>query len=432
MGQPSEFAEFHAWATNEAAALLNSSAEGRSEAVVRELDTVRKALETAARSIAEVMTAPVQAAEIDGFVEHLTAQAGLDTMRTQLRERDATNRHFSELLKNARAELETVGQEVKSERARADAACADAAQMRAEFECTLDDLRREHAAVLGEQARTYTSLPLDGLLTVFHDFANATTITEVVATLVDGIAREFSRIALFEVRNGGLQCTRQVGFDFQRDVSKVVVPLLGDSLLTRCVKSGRLEGFFAGPHSDASTVIPFGGTPACALAIPIVVHNTTVVVIYADDSDGAGFSDGAPQARAKFAELLHHHALLVLVRICGEQTPQPQLTQTWQAAIESMAPVKARQSPPSEVRDLVFKLTDQLESDYTANAEVGRNRVECQQRLKERLERSRRLYADRVVRDDPNAANFLDEHLRAVARARNTTSFGRDLAALVS
>jgi hypothetical protein len=486
MGRPSsDFAELHAWAIDEAAALVTRSATARSDVILREFDAVRKAFEMAARSIESALAAaPTQASEeVDGFVERLTAHVGLDAIRTELQqrtaalqERDTANQRLKELLKAAQVELEGVRGELKSvrgeltaargeltaargevtavrgevtavrgeaesarseaevERARAESVRADAVQMATEFESTLDELRREHAAVIGEQAATYTSLPLDELLTVFNALAKATTVSEVLTALVNGIAREFSRVALFDVHGSGLKGTRQVGFDFQSDISKVVIPLSADSLLTRAVKSGRVEGFFAAPHSEPGSIIPFGGTPACALAIPIVVQRTTVAMIYADDSDRVEFAGGAPQLRAKFAELLQQHALLVLVRIWVDQASRTQVEQKWraEAAPKQQQAAKAEQRTRAELREFAIRLADQLETDYTADAEVGRNRLHCQQRLKVGLERSRRLYAQQIGQKDPSAAALLDEHLAAVARARSETSFGRDLAALLA
>lgn len=441
MGRPSDFAELHAWAADEAAALVTRFAGASSDTVRRELDTVRQAFESAARSIEAAFTTPAEATEeIGGFVERLTAHAGLDALSAQVQESLAENQRLTALLTAAqaeadaaRAELEAARSELKAERDRGEAARAEASQSRAEFESALDELRQEHATVVGEQAMTYTSLPLDELLTVFTALGSATTIPEVLTTLVNGIAHEFSRVALFDVHGNGLQGTQQVGFDVQSDISKVVIPLTADSVLTRAVKTGRLEAFFAGPHSDPGGIIPFGGTPSCALAIPIVVQGVTVGLIYADDSDRAEFTPGASQARAKFAELLQQHALLVLLRIWVEQAARTQVAREWRAEVAE--PKTAVTDKPittrTKLRHLALKLADQLEVAYRADAEIGRNRVRCQERLKEELERARRTYAQQVVPGDPGAAALFDDHLAAIARGRIETSFGKDLAALL-
>ncbi|MBI3048366.1 MAG: hypothetical protein HYY76_08630 [Acidobacteria bacterium] len=424
--------ELQEWATDEAAALVTRSAHARSDTILREVEAVRKAFESAARSIeAALKTPPPPSEEIGGFVERLTAHVGLDAIRTQLQERDAANRRLGELLTQTQAELEAARSELNAERVRAEAARVEAAQVQREFEAALDELRQEHVTVIGEQAVTWTSLPLDELLTVFHALGKATTIPEVLTTLVNGIAREFSRVALFDVHGSGLKGARQVGFDFPNDISKVVIPLSGDSLLARATKTGRLEAFFPGPHSDAAGLIPFGGVPACALAIPIIVQGMTVGVIYADDADRAEFTPGAAQARAKYAELLQRHTVLVLLRIWVEQAARAKAEREQPAPAEPKTAVRTDAGSRTGLRLLALRLADELEREYTAGAEVGRTRQQCQQRLAEGTERARQLYAARVPPGSSDAATLLEEHLATVARARSQTNFGRDLATLI-
>src|SRR6185369_142624 len=101
------------------------------------------------------------------------------------------------------------------------------------------------------------------------------------------------------------------------------VPMTGDSLLGRSVTSGRIESMFFDSNNDvAATGVPFGGSPLCAVALPITVRGTIVAVIYADDSDRLEFGSTSPQALIKFAELLLMYSLLVFVRIASEQSDQ--------------------------------------------------------------------------------------------------------------
>jgi hypothetical protein len=293
-----------------------------------------------------------------------------------------------------------------------------------------DELQLEQARALGAHARICASLPLDRLLSVFHELGKAQTSADALAALVDGLAREFSRVALFRVHGGGLECTRQTGFGAQSDISRLPIPLLGNSLFTRCVKTRRLEAYF-GAHIDSGAAVLFGGTPACALAMPVVFQGTVVGVVYADDSNAAECPDGTPQARAQFGELVYRHAMQMLIGLSAEQAshqPDTQVEWTIQPTVDEI---------PQALRDFALKLADELEREYKANAEIGRNRLVCQQRLREQIDRSRRLYAERILQSDgalegPMAANFLDQHLTAIARARRDTSFGRDLAALVA
>ena len=221
-------------------------------------------------------------------------------------------------LQETRAWNEALRAELQEARERVEAAEVELSQVSAQFERTLDELRHEHASTIREQALSCITLPLDELLTVFNALERSTTLAEALTSLFDGLVREFSRVALFAVRSGRLEGVQQSGFEFEQDISKVVIPLSTDTLLGRSVSSARIEGSLAGVGSG-STGMPFGGEPGCAVALPISIQGVVAAVIYADDSDRLEFASTAPQALVKFAELLLMHATLVLFRISAEQ-----------------------------------------------------------------------------------------------------------------
>jgi molecular chaperone GrpE (heat shock protein) len=222
---------------------------------------------------------------------------------------------------DTRAWNDALRSEAQEARERIEELELELSQASGQFERALDELRHEHASTIREQALSCITLPLDELLTVFNTLERATTLAEALTALFEGLGREFSRVALFAVRAGRLEGVQQSGFDFEYDISKVVVPLSSDSLLGRAVSSSRIEGSLAGV-ANGSTGMPFGGEPGCAVALPISIQGSVVAVIYADDSDRIEFASTAPQALVKFAELLLMHALLVLFRISAEQQHQ--------------------------------------------------------------------------------------------------------------
>jgi hypothetical protein len=236
------------------------------------------------------------------FVGVVGAQT--ETLRTELQETRAWN--------------EALRAELQETRERLDASEAELSQLSASFERTLDELRHENATTIREQALSCITLPLDELLTVFNGLERSTTLAEALTALFDGLGREFSRVALFAVRSGRLEGVQQSGFEFEQDISKVVIPLSTDTLIGRAVSSARIEGTLAGVGSG-STGMPFGGEPGCAVVLPISIQGVVAAVIYADDSDRMAFASAAPQALLKFAELLLMHSTLVLLRISAEQ-----------------------------------------------------------------------------------------------------------------
>jgi hypothetical protein len=443
---PSPEAELPTWVAHEAATLVDRLVGIRGQAAIRELEAVRKDFEAAALSIAAALATPLGAdTEIVAFREQCSTRAALDVSRARTAEREAVVERSNQALAAARAELDaartqlqaerdradracadaarvpdqhvalvaaqaeldTARAQLKAERDRADRACADAARLVNEFDGSVEELRMQHAAVIGQHAQSYPSLPLDQLLTVFASMRRAATSAEVLTSLVDGLARELPRVALFEVHGALLTGVEQRGFDVGPDIATASVSLSANSLLGRAVFSGRLEVYFADAHGESVCEMPFGGTPTCVLAIPIMTEGATTAVIYADDPDQSEFAPAAARARAKFADLLMQHAVLELVRISADQ------------------------SALSELRDYAATLATEVEFAYTADADTSRNPFDRQRRLREDLDRARRVFAQRVGPDRPSAAGLFAAHLDKILDDRGETLFERDLAAVL-
>lgn len=332
--------------------------------------------------------------------------AAIVVVRAQLDQQAKQLRALTAELDEARAESETLSAELQLERDRADAARAEVVHTTKQFEDAFDRMRLDHATALRQHAFACTTLPLDELLSVFNALAKATTLSAVLNVLVAGLARQFARVALFSVQGKRLEGVQQVGFDFERDISKLAIPLTVDSLLTQSVTTGHVESLVAGTESESGSS-PFGGKPVCAVALPIVVHGETLAVIYAEDSESMEPDSMAPQLLAKFTDLLLQHALLVLLRVSAEQ--------------------KAL----GELRDYVTTLVTEIEYAYAEEVEAGRSEAECQDRLRQALDRAHRLYAQRSAREAPAVASFLDDRLTALVQARIATPFERALAGVL-
>src|SRR5688572_19178174 len=393
------------------AAIVSSAGNARGKAVAAELAAMRKALDAAAQSIEVLLASPLRAdAEVGAFVDGLAKQfealatpAGdLESLQKQLEDRETQNQELRRLLVKARMDLEAARADLAAERQSTDTVRASAQELTGEFDRALDELRRDHATVIAEQSAASIALPLDELLTVFNAMKKAETGSELLGALLTGLAREFSRVALFHIDGTRLVAAERLGFA-DTDTSRPI-RLPADSILTRAVGTGRLESVIPSLRGEPNTSLPFGGTPACALAIPIVHQGATVAVIYADDSDHVEFATAAPQVRVKFAELLQQYALLVLLRISVER------------------------KSTDDLRGFAATLVAELEYTYTVEAEAGRNRLECQHRLKDVLEQARRRYSERANGD---GAGLFDEQLAATMSAKKESSFGRDLAAIL-
>jgi len=267
---------------------------------------------------------------------------------------------------------------------------------------------REAASAQRGQVVRFGSL-LDRSLTAVNNLKASRTVADVLTAVVMGLASEFSRVVLFSVKGNQLEGEQQIGFDFEDHISKVAIPLTTDTLVTRAVASGRSECLTASEFTDNNRAL-FGGTPACALALPIAAYGETLAVIYADDSDQpqSQFAPAARDVRVKFAELLLRLAVMPLRQV------SPQL--------KALA----------ELEDYAAMLLSEAEYIYATDISAGKKAAELQCRLRDNLECARRIYAQRVVSEEPRAATLLEQRLAAVIETRSATPFGHDLAAIAA
>jgi hypothetical protein len=258
-----------------------------------------------------------------------------------------------------------------------------------------------------QHALGYLGQSFDGLVKVAEAMAEAVSMEQVLNAMVESLAAEFSRVALFRVQRNRLEGVREVGFKDHVDLSNIVVPRTIDSLLTRAVKSGRVETLSGTEVADASGT-PFGGTPTAVLAMPIVVDGDAYAVVYADDAGETGKTFGSPELRTKFAELLQQYSSPLLGRLASE--------------LKALA----------GMREYATLLVDELEYTYSAQVSSGVTDDSRRENLEQNLECARGLYLERARAEGPRAAKILDEQLAQAVKAHQSAPFGRDLAALMS
>jgi hypothetical protein len=260
-------------------------------------------------------------------------------------------------------------------------------------------MQAETEALRGEVARVITLL--DASVQAVDELAGVGTVPELLAALVKGLAVEFPRVALFRVKDNCVEGELQVGFEQATDVTKFVFPLTLDSLLTRVVSSGAIERL-TGSALAAHGATPFGGTPAAALALPIVLQGEPLAVVYAEDSDRGPMSH---KASVGFAKLLVAETVVLLMRHTHE--------------LKTL----------NELREYAAMLLREAEQMHAADVDAGKGDEELRARLKGNLDCARQLYAHRAELEGSAAALLLDERIAAAMEA--ATSFARDLATVV-
>ena len=262
------------------------------------------------------------------------------------------------------------------------------------------------AAASAPAAGTVSLAIIDEMLATFNALGGATTISDVLTTFVEQLAAQFPRVALFRVKKSHLQGEHQIGFDLKTDIAKVVMPLGMDSLLSRAASTGQIQRLSAEELKDSSRA-PFSGSPACALAVPIVVSGETLGIIYADDA-GAAKQKGRASADAagmRVAEAMQHHAVALLMRMTNE--------------------LKMR----AELQTYARSLLHEIQQMYTADEQAGKPADELSGRLKGNLDYARSIFESRVALEGGDVAALLDDELAALIESEHGTQFGRDLAA---
>jgi len=247
---------------------------------------------------------------------------------------------------------------------------------------------------------------LDTSAQAVDELAEKTTVTDLFAALVRHLAAEFSRVALFRVKANRLEGEDQIGFDETTDVTKLVLPLNVDSLITRAASSGSFEQLMGDELADSSRA-PFGGTPTVALAMPISFQGETLAVVYAD-SDQPISDRGAAghDASIGFAKLMVRTAGVLLMRLSQE--------------LKML----------NELRDYAAMLLQEAEEMYSADIEAEKSDDERRSRLKDTIECARQLYSQRAALEGSAAALLFDDRIAAVFETDANSPFARDLAAI--
>jgi chemotaxis protein histidine kinase CheA len=386
-------------------AASHAALEQKHDALRTELDTARERHARAARAADDQLHEHAQMVEqlrhqVDGLQQKLRADAqAAQAAQEQIR---LTAHTTSEKL---RQELQAKIEAAVAAQARAaDAAKSNEAQLRAakaQVEAARAELDAAKVDLTGADGQ------MERLLVSFETLAAATSISDLLLALAETLGGEFKRVALFRLKGNKLQGDFQIGFDLSSDVAKVVIPLSMDSLLARAVTSGCIETMEA-ENPDAPKA-PFGGSPSCALALPVAAGGETLGILYADDGPDGTSSDtaGARGLKGRFAELLLRHTVALALRLTAE--------------LRNLA----------ELRGHAARLLNHAEEMYSADIETGVQGSELRSRLNENIECARRLYAQRVAIEGPAAAGLLEDQLVLLIEQRANTPFGDDLAMVV-
>jgi hypothetical protein len=176
----------------------------------------------------------------------------------------------------------------------------------------------EETRAVREATATAASAELEYLRAAFPRLDAASTVAEGLNVLVGSLAAAFPRVALFHVNGNRLEGRQQTGFDFENDISNVIIPLTEGSVFHEPVESGRTRRLGAADIPDATKTL-FGGAPSNVLILPVVIEATTVAVLYADDSGQSAPEVVKSDRVGTSAEILLLHAVPLLARLSAHE-----------------------------------------------------------------------------------------------------------------
>ncbi len=406
-----------------------------SAALRRELERTRRARARAEASCeaAEAMGSQVKAAcerEIERLRDELEARDCSGSSSAVTPEADAERQRLSAALTTAtrglaiaRAQHDAIVAELEAglERVRAlEKSNAESLQARRALQAQLDaaelvqlTLRRQLAitAAAGQPmavaAPTSAQSPaaaatLPGPAPTALALRDATNTLEALIVLADQVRSVFPRVAVFTLKGSALHGVYQAGFDLRRDISKIVVPLSVESVLSQAVNTGATVSLTAAETSGAPS-LPLGAAVANVCAMPLQAAGRTIAVIYGDDADRP--VDPARHAdRVKLAEQWRGGALGRVQRLAADP--------------ESLA----------ELDTYAARLLDEVESMYTLDVGLGLHPAALVDRLTANLRYAQDACARRFASAGIPEADIFDERLAALLDLKATTPFGRHLA----
>ena len=368
--------------------------------------------EMAQKSVLEAAVSEKTAIE----AELAAARASLDTLRTEQQARAQAIQDLEAKL--ARAESAEMSLRKQSGdmngllQTLTAAAESSTKKIREETDAEIAALQAELTAARREAAALKSGAPggqtgssrqpelLVASVRAVADLGKTSSVADLFASFVRQLAPHFPRVALFRMKGKHLEGERGSGLDGNTDITKLVIPMSMDSLITRAANLGTIEDL--GGKSPAPGNSPLGGTPAGAIALPIRFQGETLAVVYAD-SDTPFDASHTP-----FATLLLQHTEMLLTRLTQE--------------LKTL----------KELREYAGMLLQEAEQMFLADVEGKRPEKERVRRLQETIECGRQLYAQRASMEGPMAAGLLDAQIEIALSAEPATAFTKELAVAVN
>jgi hypothetical protein len=282
---------------NAAAAASLQEAEERAAQARLEAERIAQSQLAAARADGEARLGAAQAMNA-GLLESVEgARQEVKTVEARLRELEAERAALLQARDENGAALQTATERVNDLGESLEAAIQ---------EVNLAKQAAGLARVEADACRRDQKLALDRVGIALRSIDRATSPTEIFDALLDQLAHDFAKVALFVAGAPGLKGWRARGLGPTSDITKLVIPRTSDSLLTRAAATRKPVHVTAG---DGEPPIGLWGTPVAeSVALPIHADEGVVAVVYAEDTD----ETTSQNVGRRIAEMLIKHAALRL------------------------------------------------------------------------------------------------------------------------
>ena len=267
----------------------------------------------------------------------------------------------------------------------------------------------DHLATSVEQARAVERQAdlarAERLLDEVRSLDAATSLSDTLDRLTTAVRDESGRAAVLVVRGDVLKIFSHAGFasgvvDAQMpELTTVSAGLLGDAVRE---SSARTTAAGGGGH------VPSPFTPSSAdrvgLAVPILVDEQVVAVLYADDDGVQGRE--VPSAWPERVELLARHAGRCLEALTARSAARARAGHPVPATLVDVT------KPDAEgAQRFARLLISEIKLYHEAQVDEGRRARDLRQRLHAHIERARQLYEERVPSDLRAHTDYFEQEL---------------------
>jgi hypothetical protein len=207
----------------------------------------------------------------------------------------------------------------------------------------------------------------------------ATSLTEILTTLVGAAGAEAPRAALFIANGREMQGFKARGFTSDIGLVRVTDERLFDEAVERAEAVATLTDSIPSPRFAS---LPEG---RAALAVPVLMGGEPVGILYADDGT-TGDESTSPASWPEAVQILTRHAAICLAHLTATRTAQ---------AMQLMSATPSSDQE-SSARRYARLLVSEIKLYNEGAVRAGREQRDLLARLGPEIERARRLYEERI------------------------------------